>query len=137
MKAMNRYSVLIPVNPCNAVNVIDDEAKPIIPRKTKINPVASISLELSTIIRSSSYNYITNSINIEKKRIGQEVEIMPRSIKITCHGCGRKVKAYTIKIWQRLDDDGDANDTFGRFRISNHKRGWFKPKCNRSGKIFK
>lgn len=100
-------------------------------------PHAIPSRMLSVIIRSTSPHYITNSINIKKKRVSQEVETMPRSIKVECHGCGRKVKAYTIKTWSRMDDDGDAYDKFGRFRMSNHKRGWFKPKCNRSGKIFK
>ena len=61
---------------------------------------------------------------------------MSISIKITCHGCRRKVKAYSIKIWHKSDDDGDAYDKWGRFRISRHNTGWFKPRCNRSGRTF-
>ena len=83
----------------------------------------------------SFLHYITNSIN-NKNPIDQ-VGNLTRTIKVECHGCHRKVKAYAIKTWSRMDDDGDAYDKFGRFRMSNHKRGWFKPKCNRSGRIFK
>lgn len=100
-----------------------------------INPITIIESVVDgfPIIRSILYYSINKLFNIN---ITESVERILTSIMITCHGCGRKVRADSIKIWYRTDDDGDANDKFGKFRISNHKTGWFKPQCHSSGKTF-
>ena len=68
---------------------------------------------------------------------------MPKSIKITCHGCSRKVDAYVLKSYyfpdkpiKPVDWSDPIYPILGKLKISNHKRGWFKPRCNRSGKTF-
>lgn len=69
---------------------------------------------------------------------------MSKTIKITCHGCNRKVDAYILKRYyfpnkpiKHVDWSDPIYSIFGKLKISDHKRGWFKPRYNKSGKIFR
>jgi len=62
---------------------------------------------------------------------------MSRSIKITCHGCGRKVKAYRSRYyrWKFTYGKNNEPDEIYTYRIARHNIGlFFKPRCHSSGK---
>jgi len=64
------------------------------------------------------------------------------TMKITCHGCKKTVEALVLKRYtlDKPDKPVDWSDPiypiFSKLKITHHKRGWFKPRCNRSGKTF-
>jgi len=62
---------------------------------------------------------------------------------IVCHGCKKVVKANIIKQYM-LDKNINPNKQdnpiyplFTTLQIEDHKKGWFKPRCNRSRKTIK
>ena len=62
---------------------------------------------------------------------------MSKSIKITCHGCKRKVNAIIIKEhWGRYNDRMERTK-YGIVQIKKHKRGWFSSTCRATGRRFR
>lgn len=86
------------------------------------------------IIRSSLYYSLSKSFDIKNRSCDEQ---MPKSIKITCHECGRKVKAYNSGYyhWKKSKYGSDEPDEIYTYRIARHNIGlWFKPRCSNSGK---
>lgn len=70
---------------------------------------------------------------------------MPERVRITCHGCKRKVDALVLKqyyVEKNINRATGISDNpifplFTRLKIENHRKGLLKGRCNRSGKVFR
>jgi len=49
-----------------------------------------------------------------------------RTVSGHCKTCKKKVDAYVLKSWAKTDE-----------KLTEHNYGWFKPRCEASGKTFK